>query len=1024
MQGHSLIKDNPRRAFGQLKRERPNELDISRRSPSVSAVRLTPSSPSTSSLDIKRPRITPLSNAPPRIPPRNPISLLDECLKCCEVGDRQTALFRLRDFSNDHISLLDIDNHLPAVSILVKIASQTRFIEASRAALRHVLTVLERTPHKTDIWKIVAEQMMDPAHGFYSRPSLITSNLAVFELAILNGLLSENEIKVGETLAQQGTHSPEQTRRVAAINFLIAKTVKADSRSSPAEYSYLEKVLCKMTGDRDARVRVAAIKGLSLMSKTDRFLSIDLYPVIKQLCEDTVEAVRVESLHILKGFADRHSEREVKGRNNVNLRLIDDAFAAICHAVNDLQVSVRTEAAVLLGTFGPVSDSFLEQTLDKKLLNAMRMSAKDKRNASRRPERLRKQKERHAASAGWSTGKKLGEDVPAERVDEELTSIIPTGACGAFVTALEDEFMVVRQAAVYSLGRLAADRPFLASAALEHLADMFNDEIEQVRLDAIRALTPLVVHGVLQMEQLDTIFTVLDDALPDSREALRVLLSKATMSSPECIRYAVKALHNCMHRFPVDRESIFLCLSCIGRRHATFVQPLVDDLLGLDRVFDITEPALENFSYLAKLILILNAASIHSPICSLLPPFAVRHYRYLRCSMPHLVPPVQTFSESGADYLSAVSESVEKEAKGHRTRAILEKLYERMVEAYGASYQQRSILQKLIINDMEALCEMDEQVSGVSQLLSDLLRIFSFCDFACQILQFGGDVLAASNVIEQGLSVIDRVESEFSFVDAAMLGIVAECRFRLRLFRLSIQLDLYPNSCVNAAEVICSEVEAVKAKLAFLGTQPTQSLLQIMSGLAERIEVAESKKFIGGRTLIALFENSRPSLPKKFPSLGQVSVKWAKIVEPYGSSDEALRFIAGLPMGISFNVLLHNFTEADLSKFRFKVEYPDQTNSIFRPRKTDYKQLPASKYRLLCKVLVEGGAWSEPAKIKIGCVIRIQSQATVQLKSEELSVPEGLDSDNAARYIPVLESPYSHKQAFVEIPIFPMHKSC
>lgn len=33
---------------------------------------------------------------------------------------------------------------------------------------------------------------------------------------------------------------------------------------------------------------------------------------------------------------------------------------------------------------------------------------------------------------------------------------------------------------MYSLGRLAADRPFLAPLALDHLADMFNDEIESV----------------------------------------------------------------------------------------------------------------------------------------------------------------------------------------------------------------------------------------------------------------------------------------------------------------------------------------------------------------------------------------------------------------------------------------------------------------------------------------------------------------------------------------------------------------
>lgn len=41
---------------------------------------------------------------------------------------------------------------------------------------------------------------------------------------------------------------------------------------------------------------------------------------------------------------------------------------------------------------------------------------------------------------------------------------------------------------------------------------------------------------------------------------------------------------------------------------------------------------------MAKLMLILNAASVHDPLCSLLPEFVVRHYRYLRSSMPDLIP--------------------------------------------------------------------------------------------------------------------------------------------------------------------------------------------------------------------------------------------------------------------------------------------------------------------------------------------------------------------------------------------------
>lgn len=51
--------------------------------------------------------------------------------------------------------------------------------------------------------------------------------------------------------------------------------------------------------------------------------------------------------------------------------------------------------------------------------------------------------------------------------------------------------------------------------------------------------------------------------------------------------------------------------------------------------------SLNFFADLAKLILILNAASVHDPVCSLLPAFAVRHYKFLRCSMPLLVPTIE-----------------------------------------------------------------------------------------------------------------------------------------------------------------------------------------------------------------------------------------------------------------------------------------------------------------------------------------------------------------------------------------------
>lgn len=56
---------------------------------------------------------------------------------------------------------------------------------------------------------------------------------------------------------------------------------------------------------------------------------------------------------------------------------MDDAFIKICHMVNDLSMTVRREATGLLGSLHLVSQKFLEQTLDKKLMSHLKASHSD-----------------------------------------------------------------------------------------------------------------------------------------------------------------------------------------------------------------------------------------------------------------------------------------------------------------------------------------------------------------------------------------------------------------------------------------------------------------------------------------------------------------------------------------------------------------------------------------------------------------------------------------------------------------------
>ena len=56
-----------------------------------------------------------------------------------------------------------------------------------------------------------------------------------------------------------------------------------------------------------------------------------------------------------------------------HVRLVDHVFSHVCNSINDINVRVKMQAASILGTLPQVSDKFLQQTLDKKLMSNMKV---------------------------------------------------------------------------------------------------------------------------------------------------------------------------------------------------------------------------------------------------------------------------------------------------------------------------------------------------------------------------------------------------------------------------------------------------------------------------------------------------------------------------------------------------------------------------------------------------------------------------------------------------------------------------
>jgi len=328
-------------------------------------------------------------------------------------------------------------------------------------------------------------------------------------------------------------------------------------------------------------------------------------------------------LKLITNIALRYPIEMKRNARDRQVKLVDEAFTRVCAAVNDMEPMVREIAAQLMGKYRSVSKKFLIQSLDRRLTYQMRAG-----------ENVTVPKKLH---------KRNGGDIQMEGEAEVQQSIIPPGTCGAFVTALEDEFAVVRKAAIRSLGELAKLRSedFL-QPSLDHLVDMFNDELYDIRVDAIATLAPIVGKFSIREEQLEQILGVLDDKCPNVRAGVHQIIGNCMCVNSKCIEVCVKHLLRSLSRFPADKFSIYSCLRSIGLKHPTLVADLTRDMLDIHPIFAYSEKRMDDESYIGKMVLILNAASkLSSVICEILPASVKKHYWIFRYVYSSLIDPVE-----------------------------------------------------------------------------------------------------------------------------------------------------------------------------------------------------------------------------------------------------------------------------------------------------------------------------------------------------------------------------------------------
>ncbi|XP_037327511.2 integrator complex subunit 4 [Pungitius pungitius] len=741
----------------------------------------------------------------------------------------------------------------------------------------------------------------------------------------------------------------------------------------------VQSIISDYFGDQDPRVRTAALKAMLQLHERGMKIHEIIYDQACRLLTDDYEQVRSAAVQMVWVLSQLYPESIVPiPSSNEEIRLVDDAFGKISHMVSDGSWMVRVQAAKTLGSMLQVSPHFLEQTLDKKLMSDLRR----KRTAHERAKEL-------FTSGEFSSGRKWADDAPKEKLDRNTVYLIASGACGAFVHGLEDEMFEVRIAAVDALSKLARSSPSFAEKCLDFLVDMFNDEIEEVRLQSIHVLREISTHITLREDQLDTVLAVLEDSSRDIREALHELICYTNVSTKECVQLALLELLKNLNKYPTDRNSVWKCLKFLGSRHPTLVLPLVPELLSTHPYFDTPEPDMDDPAYIAVLVLVFNAAKSCPTMPALFSDHTFRHYAYLRDSLSHLVPPLR-LPGNGLDLVDSRCSLGSVES----AQLFLQQSLNRVSTIQNLEAPGAQDLLNFTIRDLQRLGELQMELAGAADFCATYLRCQLLLMKALQEKLWNMAVplclkqnVTATAAAQQILEETYKLEFLYGGLESRQVATIHHVRLQAKALQLILTartrqgLDPLISSCEKFLQDIESFQRLFVAELPHLQGSFVDTLLELMPRLSsckpvEMVKILQTTLRQSGMLQLRLPE--------------QIHRATATIIEPTGESDNPLRFTTGLVVALDIDATLEHVQDPQ-NTVKVQVLYPDGQSHVIHPKPGDFRKPAPDRHRLITQVYLSHTAWTEPSQIEVRLLLAYSSSSTTSLSAPKLGWSDSVD---------------------------------
>lgn len=656
-------------------------------------------------------------------------------------------------------------------------------------------------------------------------------------------------------------------------------------------------------------------------------LDFSLYPDFCEALNDDYEHCRSLAIKLVLTMSSKYGDCLVFQKGTAEqVRLEDDAFSKICRMITDPAVQVRIEAAKSISQFRVVSLNYLLATLDKK---------------------------------------------------------VEISHSGTFVFGLEDERKDVRMAALDSLCQLSKLQPKFAERSLDHIVDMFNDEIQDIRLKAIQCLQE-IDNVALRDDQVEVTLSVLDSPSMDIREALHRMLARVNISSAQSLRRCIESVLFNLSRYPQDKLSIFNCFKSLGQNHSRLVASLVNELLAVHPYLKLPEQSLIDDNYIATLILIFNAASKTPTILDSLENHSLQHQTYIRHTLPNFMPQVETPKSQTASALFFVS------------------IFERLGKMLKSDSIQRSktSLMEMSLQDLKSFGCVEPEFRAstefyriVIESILTISRVLSTSDW----MDSNHSLKLIRRVLDQTFALLRKYHK--------LNAIQRCCIQQLRIQALAIELVAFINSSNASALDLCDNfMEEVKNLESFLDDQPfldSIALSSLSSSILEELgSLDQPKPGTVARKLEPLFSKTPVALDQVNETLTMLiesqnvddlrcmKISSATINNSLDRSGTPYKFTAGLVLALTLDAIIENITTID--DVRVKVAYPDKQAHIIVPIANHFRLISTdshsetSSYRLYSTVNICHSTWTDPSFIELSIVLDYRDNPSTSIQLNQV----------------------------------------